>query len=62
VERQVKTRIKHLDILFLLPSKKFPPISFKNQQLETSHQKQKEQRQNQPDVSFSDVFSIPEHF
>jgi hypothetical protein len=30
--------------------------------LETSPQKQKEQRQKQPDVSFSDVFSLPVHF
>ncbi len=39
-------------ILLLLPSKTFLPVSFKNLQLEISHQKQKEQRQNQPDVSF----------
>ncbi len=36
----------------LFPSKKFLSIPFKIQLLETSPQKQKEQRQNQPDVSF----------
>jgi hypothetical protein len=34
--------------------KQFLPISFKIQLLETSPQKQKEQRQNQLNVSFSD--------
>ena len=62
VERQVKVLIKHLAIFFLLPSKKFLPISFKIQLLETSPPKQKEQRQKQLDVSFSDVFSLPVHF
>ncbi len=52
VERQVKALIKHLAIFFLLPSMKFLPISFKIQLLETSPQKQKEQRQKQLDVSF----------
>jgi hypothetical protein len=36
-------------------------ISFKIQLLETSPKKQKEQRQKQLDVSFSDVFSLPVH-
>ncbi len=52
VEQQVKVLIKHLAILFLLPSKKFLPLSFKIQLLETSPQKQKEQRQKQLDVYF----------
>jgi hypothetical protein len=39
----------------------FLPISFKIQLLENSPQKQKEQRQKQLDVSFSDVFSLPVH-
>jgi hypothetical protein len=51
-----------LAIFFLFPSKKFLPISFKIQLLETSPQKQKEQRQKQLDVSFSDIFSLPAHF
>ncbi len=51
-ERQVKVLIKYLAIFFLFPSKTFLPISFKIQLLETSPQKQKEQRQNQLDVSF----------
>jgi hypothetical protein len=51
-----------LAIFFLLPSKKFLPITFKIQLLETSPQKQKELRQRQLDVSFSDVFSLPVHF
>jgi hypothetical protein len=37
-------------------------ISFKIHLLESSPQKQKEQRQKQLDVSFSDVFSLPVHF
>ncbi len=53
----IKVLIKHLAIFFLLPSKKFLPISFKILLLETSPQKQKEQRQKQLDVSFY-VFSI----
>jgi hypothetical protein len=51
VERQIKVLIKHLATFFLLPGKKFLPISFKNQLLETSTQWQKEQRQKQLDVS-----------
>jgi hypothetical protein len=47
-----KVLIKHLSFSFLLSSNKFLPISFKIQLLETSPQKQKEQRQNQADVSF----------
>jgi hypothetical protein len=43
-------------------AKKFLRISFKTQLLETASQKQKEQRQKQQDVSFSDVFSLPVHF
>ncbi len=39
-------------IFFLFPSKKFLPVSFKIQLLETSPQKQKEQRQKHLDVSF----------
>ena len=62
VERQAKVLIKHLAIFFLLPSKKFLPISFKIQLLETSPQKQKEKRQKQVDTLFSDVFSLPVHF
>ncbi len=50
--RQVKVLIKHLAIFFLFPSKKFLPISFKIQLLETSPQKQKEQIQMQLDFSF----------
>ncbi len=46
-------------IFFLFPRKKFLPISFKIQLLETSPQKQKKQRQTKLDVSFSDVFSLP---
>jgi hypothetical protein len=41
-----------LAIFFLFSSKKFLPILFKIQLLETSPQKQKEQRQKQLDVSF----------
>jgi hypothetical protein len=48
----VKVLIKHMAIFFLFPNKKFLPISFKIQLLETSPQKQKEQRQMQLDVSF----------
>jgi hypothetical protein len=48
----VKVLIKHLAIFFLFPSKKFLSISFKIQLLETSPQKQNEQRQKQQDVSF----------
>jgi hypothetical protein len=51
-----------LAIFFLFPSKKFLPISFKIQLLETSPQKLKEERQKQLDVSFSDAFSLPAHF
>jgi hypothetical protein len=51
-----------LAFFFLLPSKKFLPISFKIQLLKTSSQKQKEQRQKQLDVSFSDDLSLPVHF
>ncbi len=39
VERQVKVLIEHLAIFFLLPTKKFLPISFKIQLLEISPQK-----------------------
>ncbi len=60
--RHVKVLIKHLAIFLLLPTKKFLPISLKIQLLETSPQKQKEQRQKQLDVSLSDVFSLPVHF
>ncbi len=52
IERQVKVLIKHLAIFLLLPTKKFLPISLKIPLLETSPQKQKEQRQKQLDVSF----------
>jgi hypothetical protein len=61
----VKVLIKHLAIFFLFPSKKYLPISFNIQLLETSSQKQKEQRQKQLDVldvSFFHVFSLPVHF
>ncbi len=53
-ERKVEWQIEYLisDVFFLLPSKKFLPISFKIQLLETSPQKQKEQRQKQLDVCF----------
>ncbi len=44
---EVKGLIKHLAIFFVLPSKKFLPISFKIQLLETSPHKQKAQRQKQ---------------
>ena len=44
-DQQVKVLIKNLAIFFLFPSKEFLPISFKIQLLETSSQKQKEQRQ-----------------
>jgi hypothetical protein len=47
IERQEKVLIKHLAILFLLPSKKFLPISLKIQLLETSPQKQKQKEQRQ---------------
>jgi hypothetical protein len=43
----VKVLIKNLAIFFLFPRKKFLPISFKIQLLETSPQKQEEQRQKQ---------------
>jgi hypothetical protein len=49
-------------VFFLFFSKKFLPISFKIQLLETSRQKQKEQRQKKLVVSFSDVSSFPVHF
>jgi hypothetical protein len=62
VEWQIEDLIKHSHIFFLLPSKKFLPISFKIQLLETSSQKQKKQRQKAIDVYFSDVFSLPVHF
>ncbi len=52
VERQIKVLIEHLAIFFLHPSKKFLPISFKIQLLETSPQKQKGKRQKQLVVSF----------
>ncbi len=52
VEQQVKVLIKHLSIFFLLPSKKFLPISVNNHLLETSPQKQKKQRQKQLDLFF----------
>jgi hypothetical protein len=71
----VKVLIKNLPIFFLFPSKEFLPISFKIQLLETSPQKQKEQRQKQLCADklvttqiwmlknlmslFSDVFSLP---
>jgi hypothetical protein len=61
-ERQVNVLSKHLAIFFLFPSKKFLPISSKIQLLEISPQIQKEQRQKQLNVFFSDVFSLPEHF
>ncbi len=48
----VQVLVKHLAIFFLFPSKKFLPITFKIQLLETSPQKQKEQKQKQLDVSF----------
>ncbi len=67
-----------LAIFFLFTSKEFLPISFKFQLLETSPQKQKEQRQKQLGTDklvttqiwklknlmslFSDVFSLPVHF
>ncbi len=47
VERQVKVLIKNLAIFFLFPSREFLPISFKIPLLETSPQKQKEQKQKQ---------------
>ncbi len=47
IERQVKVLINNLAIFFLFPSKMFRPISLKIQLLETSPQKQKEQRQKQ---------------
>jgi hypothetical protein len=49
-------------VFFLFLSKKFLPISFKLPLLETSPQKQMEQRQMKLDVSFSDVSSFPVHF
>jgi hypothetical protein len=67
-----------LAIFLQFPVKKFLPISFKIQLLETSPQKQKEQRQTQLGADklvirqiwklknvmalFSDVFSLPVHF
>jgi hypothetical protein len=57
VEWQVKVLIKHLAIFFLLSS--FCRYHFKIRLLETSPQKQKEQRQKQLDISFSDVFIVP---
>ncbi len=48
----VKVLIKHVAIFFIFHSKKFLPMSFKIQLLETSPQKQKEQRKKQLDVSF----------
>jgi hypothetical protein len=67
-----------LAIFFLFPSKEFLPISFKAQLLETSPQKQKEQRQKQLGADklvtsqvwmhnilmslFSVVFSLPGPF
>jgi hypothetical protein len=67
-----------LALFFLFPSKEFLPILFKIQLLETSPQKQQEQRQMQlgPDKLviiqiwklknlmslFSDVFFLPVHF
>jgi hypothetical protein len=39
--------MKDLAIFFLFPINEFLPIAFKIQQLETSLQKQKEQRQKQ---------------
>ncbi len=62
VERQIKDLIKHLAFFFLLPSKKFLPITFKFGCWKPLSQKQMEQRQRQLDVSFSDVFSLPVHF
>ncbi len=59
VEWQVKFPIKQLAIFFLFPSKKFQPISFK---IQTSPQKQKEQRQKQLDDFFSNVLSLSVHF
>ncbi len=62
VLRQVKVLSKYLAIFFLFPSKKFLPISFKIQLLETSPQQQKEQRQKELDVSFyiaKFVFLLP---
>ncbi len=54
---------------FLFPSKEFLPLSFKIQLLETSPQKQKEQRQKQLGADklvttslFSDVFFLLVHF
>ncbi len=52
VERQVKVLINHLALFFLFSSKKFLPISFKIQLLETSPRKQKEQEQKQLDFFF----------
>jgi hypothetical protein len=67
-----------LAIFFLFPSKEFLPILFKIQLLETSPQKQKEQRQTQLGANklvftqiwklknvmslSSDVFFLPVHF
>ncbi len=47
MERQVKVLIKNLAIFFLFPSREFLPIAFEIPLLETSPQKQKEQRQKQ---------------
>ncbi len=58
VERQVKVLIKpHLAIFFLLPSKKFLPISFKIQLLKTSPQTKAARC-----LFCSGVFSLPVHF
>jgi hypothetical protein len=73
-----KSLIENLAIFFLFPSKEFLPISFKIQLLETSPQKQKEQRQMQLVADklvttqiwklkilmslFPDDFSLPVHF
>jgi hypothetical protein len=67
-----------LAIFFLFPSKEFLPISFKIQLLETSPEKEKDQREKQLGADklvttqvwklknfmslFCDVFSLPVHF
>ncbi len=74
----MKVLTENLAIFFLVPSKEFLPIAFKIQLLETSPQKQKEQKQTQLDAEklvttqiwklksvmslFSDIFSFPLHF
>ncbi len=77
----MKVLIKNLAYFFLFPNKEFLPTSFlffKIQLLQTSPQKQKEQRQKQLGEDklvttqilkiksliflFSDVFSLPVHF